>query len=217
MDNVTVEFTGKNRGFASSNSSVMTFEIQGVSEREDIRFREFQSLYSKYATERNSMKLQEYTVPLWGEGHNLYPQEVYSVISENKLLPEVIEKQVRFIFGKGPRLYQERIVGEEDSKRRVRVPFYDSQIEAWLNSWEEKGYEHYWKYLRNIIVDYYHVKTCVTKYHFNRGRRVGAQAPISALSYVGADEARLAAKGDFFGKRIKNGRCRGRVFPVRLV
>lgn len=38
MDNVTVEFTGKNRGFASSNSSVMTFEIQGVSEREDIRF-----------------------------------------------------------------------------------------------------------------------------------------------------------------------------------
>lgn len=207
MENVTVEFTGKNRGFAASKSSVMTFEIQGVSEREDIRLNEFQTLYSKYATDRHTMKMEDYTVPMWGEGHNLYPQEVYSVISENKLLPEVIEKQVRFIFGKGPRLYQERIVGEEDKKHRVRIPYYDSQIEEWLNSWEEKGYEHFWRYLRNIITDYYHVKTCVTKYNFNRSRRIGGAAAVDALTYVGSDEARLAAKGDFTHRRIKNEDC----------
>ena len=46
-----------------------------------------------------TMKVGNYT--LWGEDNNLYPQEVFSVTSENKLLPEIIKKQVKFLFGKG--------------------------------------------------------------------------------------------------------------------
>lgn len=206
--NTTVEFTDSNRGFVLGKNAVLTFEVQGISEREDIRSAEYHSIYSRYSSDRLTMKLEDYTVPMWGEGHNLYPQEVYAVISENKLLPEVIEKQIRFLFGKGPKLYKEVVHGEGEKARRVRVPVMDDEIQNWLDGWEEKGYNHYWDYLKNLITDYYHVKTCVTKYQFNRGRRIGIPVFIDALTYIGSDEARLATRGDFFNKRIKESDCK---------
>jgi hypothetical protein len=95
------------RGFATATGGVLTFEIQGIAEREEIREKEFQNLYSRYLQDNMTMRVGDLTVPLWGEGHNLYPQQVFSTTSENKLLPEVIRKQVKFLFGKGPRLYRE--------------------------------------------------------------------------------------------------------------
>jgi hypothetical protein len=204
---VKVEWTNAHRGIASSQSNVLTFEIQGVSERENITTREFQTLYSKYSTDRVTMRLGDYTIPFWGEGHNLYPQEVAAVVGEHKLIPKLIEKQVKFLFGKGPRLYQEQVIGEGADARRVRVPIVDSNIQNWLESWEEKGYNHHYDYIKSLATDYYLVKTCATKYNFNKGRRIGAPASIDALSYVGADEARLAAIGDFTNKRIKSEDC----------
>lgn len=197
-----------NRGFVATSSNVLTFEVQGIAEREEIIQSEYINLYSKYSADNISLRLEDYTVPMWGDRHNLYPQEVYSMTSENKLLPELIEKQVRFLFGKGPRIYREIITGDGDNKHRVRIPHYDSKINAWLESWEDKGHESYWEYLMNLIRDYYFVKTCVTKYHFNKGRRFDDPGSIDALSYVGSDEARLAAKGDFLNKRLKNKDCK---------
>jgi hypothetical protein len=131
------------RGFAAiPTGGVLTFEIQGVSEREEIREKEFQNLYSKYLIDRMTMRLDDFTVPLWGEGHNLYPQQIFSTTSENKLLPEVIQKQVKFLFGKGPRLFQEIIQGEGEKQRRVRIPVEVPEIQDWLESWEENGYNH---------------------------------------------------------------------------
>jgi len=205
---VKVEFTSANRGIASSQSNVLTFEIQGVSERENITTREFQTLYSKYSTDRVTMRLGDYTIPFWGEGHNLYPQEVAATVGEHKLIPQLIQKQVKFLFGKGPRLFQEQVVGDKpENKRRVRVPWYDKGIQAWVDSWEDKGFNSMFEYVRNIIYDYYFVKTYASKYNFNKGRRIGSPASIDALSYVGADEARLAAIGDFTNKRIKSEDC----------
>jgi hypothetical protein len=101
------------QGFATiPTGGVLTFEIQGIAEREEIREKEYQNLYSRYRQDNMTMRVGEFTVPLWGEGHNLYPQQVFSTTSENKLLPEVIRKQVKFLFGKGPRLYREVIQGE---------------------------------------------------------------------------------------------------------
>lgn len=204
-EDVKIEMQGGNRGFAVAQSGVMTFEVQGVSEREDVRIHEYQNIYSKFSSDRIGLRLEDYWVPMWGKGHNLYPQEVFATVSENKLLPEVIEKQVRFLFGKGPRLYREEV--DPLSNKRIRIPVDDMAIQSWLESWDEKGYGHYWEYLKNLIVDYYHVKTCVSKYNFNRSRRMGNTASIDALSYVGADEARLAALGDWTHKRIKSDDC----------
>ncbi len=205
------------RGFSNfQTGKVITFEVQGVAEREEIKRKEFLSLYSKYAHENNTMRLDGFIVPMWGDGHNLYPQEVFSTTSENKLLPEVISKQVKFLYGKGPRLYKEVVQGEGENKRRVHIPVENKEIQAWLDSWEEKGFDSYKDYLINLIRDYYYVNTCITQYHFNRSRRLalssngraGMEFPVAALSYIGADEARLAHNISNPKKRIKNVDCR---------
>ncbi len=200
-----VEVFDGNRGIAvNPKVGVVTFEVQGVSAREDILFSETRTTYQKYVSDRMTVTLSGYHVPVWGEGHNLYPQETYSVVSENKLMSSLIEKQVKSIFGKGPRLYREVV---EDGKR-VRKPVEDAAIENWLEGWEDKGFAHYWEYVKDLTNDYYHVKTCVSKFHFNLSRRINGPLPIAALSYVGSDEARLAMKGAKPNKTIKNRDCR---------
>lgn len=201
------------RGYAViPKSGVLTFEVQGISERDDIRQKEYQNLYSRYISDNMTMNVGDFTVPLWGEGHNLYPQEVFSVTSDNKLLPEVIKKQVKFLFGKGPRLYQEVIQGEGEKKRRVRVPVDIPEIEDWLDNWEETGYDSVWDYLKNRIVDFYYVNTVCSKWHYNTSRRsdraIKDTQKIRALTYVGADEARLATSEKNLTKRIKNSDCK---------
>jgi len=200
------------RGIASiPDGGVVTFEVQGIAERDELREQQFQSLYAKYITEQATMKLDDFTIPLWGEGHNLYPQQVFSMTSENKLLPEVINKQVKFLFGKGPRLYREIIQGEGEKQRRVRVPVEAPDIQNWLESWEDYGFNHYWDYLKNAITDFYYVNTCVTKYEFSLSRRLAGKQtnikPVLALSYIGSDEARLATKKDVINKRLTNSDC----------
>jgi hypothetical protein len=199
-----VEIYNGNRGIAvKPNVGVVTFEIQGVADREDILFSETKSTYHRYVSDRMTLNLSGYSVPLWGEGHNLYPQEVYSEVSENKLLSGVIEKQRKSLFGKGPRLYKEVV---QDGKR-IRVPVDDAAILNWLEGWEENGFPHYWEYLNDISNDFYHVKTCVSKYHYNLSRRINGRMPVAALTYIGSDEARLAMKGVKPNRTIKNGDC----------
>ncbi len=200
------------RGIAPiAGTGVLTFEVQGFAERESIQEKEYRNIYSMYVTDNMTMRVGDLTVPLWGRGHNLYPQEVFSVTSENKLLPEVIKKQVKFLFGKGPRLYKEVIRGEGEAQRRVRVPVEIPEVKDWLDSWEDSGYDSVWEYLKNRIVDYYYVNTCCSKWHFNRARRLDTDIPgtykVRALSYVGADEARLATRQLALNKRIKNSDC----------
>jgi len=201
------------RGFATiPTGGVLTFEVQGISERESILQKEYRNLYSRYISENMTMRLDDFVVPVWGDGHNLYPQEVYSVTSENKLLPEVINKQVKFLFGKGPRLYKEVVRGEGEKQRRVRVPVEDPEIQEAFDRWEDLGYDNHFEYLKNIVTDFYYVNTCVSRFHYSRARRLtgnitGRYLPILALSYVGSDEARLATKEKSPTKRIKNSDC----------
>lgn len=210
-DNVHFEKNGVS-GFAiSEGHGVVTFEVQGVQDREDILFAESKSIYSRYMNDRQSMRLGGYTVPWWGEGNNLYPQEVNAVVTDNKLLPGILEKLGKFMFGKGPALYQKVIVGEGADQKEIRVPYHHAEIEDWLYSWEQKGYEHYWDYLKTVTYDYYYVKTRSSKFHFNKSRRLSSSKrdlPIDALSYVGPDEARLATDKDMFNRIIRNQDCK---------
>jgi hypothetical protein len=207
------------RGFANfETGKLVTFEVQGVSEREEINRQQYLSIYSKYSHENNTMRLGDFIVPMWGDGHNLYPQEVYSILSENGLLPELVSKQVKFLYGKGLRLYKEVIQGEGNKQHRVRIPIDNKEIQDWLESWEEKGFNSYEDYILQVIRDYYYVNTCVSQYHFNYSRRLlnlffnkpssSLQLPVAALSYIGADEARLAHNITNPKKRIKNADCR---------
>lgn len=187
-----IEING-NTGYYSYSSGVITFDVQGVSMRKSIAEKEYRNLYARYLNENRTMQLQGYQIPVWGEGHNLYPQEVYNSVSDNKLLPEILQKQVEFLFGKGPCLYQTIVDGIGKNARQIRVPVMVPEIEAWLNSWEMAGSEPFWDYLINLIEDFYHTNSCVTRYNFTRARRIpGMGLPVQTLSYVGTDTARFA-------------------------
>lgn len=184
-----------NRGIKNvPGMGICSFEIKGSHEMCAIQTQEYRQLYSKHIEGNSAMNIGQYIIATWGEGHNLYPQEVYAVVSDNKILPEIMSKQVEFLFGKGPMLYKTEVIGEGKDAKIVRVPVQDEAIESWLNSWEMNGHNPVWEYLINQIKDYYHVLTCVSEYKFNKARRVpGVNAlPIAALEYVGSESARLA-------------------------
>ncbi|MDR2130546.1 MAG: hypothetical protein LBP56_05185 [Odoribacteraceae bacterium] len=190
----TFELT-RDSGYYAGDSGVVTFEIQGRSFDIDDTPAEYRNLYSRFTGQNMTMQLEEYTVPLWGEGHNLYPQEVYEAVSENKLLPEILQKQVEFLFGKGPFLYTPVIEGEGARAKITRVPVHVPEIAAWFESWETAGVDSLWDYLLRLTEDFYYTNSAITRYHFTRARRVpGLALPVLALSHVDASEARLATR-----------------------
>lgn len=206
-----VEMIQNNRGFVSAPGfGVMSFEVQGVSAREDIRSQEFRTIYSKFATDRLGVRLGEFFVPMWGDNHNLYPLEVFAAVSENKILPEIIDKQIKYLYGKGPFLYTEK----EVDGRIVRIPYAGDatlpawMIQSWLDSWESKGFDDYKTYLKKISTDFYYVRTYCSRFNFNKRRRIGDYGYIDGLSYVGADEARPATVDNYTFKRVKLEDCK---------
>ena len=188
---------------------IATFRVEGLEDPDREREDDFRRLYRRFINENTCLTVGSYQVPLWGEGHNLYPQEVSDLVNENKLLPGILRKQEDFLYGRGPMLYREEV---QDGKM-VRVSVTDSAVQQWLESWESQGMDDYRTYLRCLIADFYRVRTCVTRFHFSRGRRTERYqtGSVRALSYIGADEARLAAKGEageWLTKRVSRHDCR---------
>lgn len=205
-------FMNDNNGSAAvgyqkhKRGGVIAFSIEGMTDLDGDRVNSYRKAYDSLISEQNTMVVGDgIHIPLWGDRHNLYPLEVEMIIRDNKLLPSILRKQEDFLFGHGPILYTEVI---EDGKR-VRQLVRDSEVEAWLNSWEEYGYESYTDYLRALIEDYYRVHTCCTQYHFTNNRRSldDQQGSIIALSYVGADRTRLATRTDPSTVTIQNRHC----------
>ena len=104
-------FLGDGIGYTRSKSGgVAMFTIDGLSDDEQERLDTYRRLYKPYTGENVCVTVGEYHIPIWGELHNLYPQEVDALIRENKLLPGILRKQEDFLYGHGPYLYQEHIV-----------------------------------------------------------------------------------------------------------
>jgi hypothetical protein len=183
-------------GYYAGDSGLVTFEVKGAAATTlDDAAAEYQALYARFIGENMTMQMQGYTIPLWGDRHNLYPQEVHAAVSENKLLPEILQKQVEFLFGKGPFLYTPVIDGEGARAKITRVPVEDPRVTSWLESWEASGVDHYWDYLLNLVEDFYYTSSAITRYHFTRARRLPAAGiPVLALSHVDAATARLATR-----------------------
>ena len=175
-----------------SGAAVLTFEVRGADDcSSGIADQERRNFYERCVSENSTLRVGGYVVPIWGD-YNLYPQDVADTISANKLLPELIEKQVRYLYGKGPYLYRQEDVGG----RLRRIPVTDHpHIVEWLHSWERRGLEcPVEEYLIRCIRDYYHVETVVSKFRFTRERILGKPTlPVAGLEFVGAEDARLAS------------------------
>lgn len=130
---------------------------------------------------------------IWPNGaDNLDPNVCKTLISGNRLLPSLIEKQIAILYGTGPQLYIEEISAEGKVIRRY---VKNEQIQQWLDSWRENGLpDTYGTYLNKCIRSYYYSEGIFSKMHLSRSIGAGLRTglPVSGLEHVSELRCRMA-------------------------
>lgn len=173
-----------------------SYEIVGAADAVTIEEEKARIMAISSINERKTLMFGEYTVAVHGSD-NYLPNETVKMISSNPYLPEILKKQVRYMYGRGLYLYVSKVVGEGDDRKIVRVPVTDEypQFMQWLNSWQRNGLPSYREYCQGILYDYYYHEGFYSQWHFNRSRRTGGALPIAGLQHRQATKCRLAYPG----------------------
>ena len=131
---------------------------------------------------------------------NLAPNTADDMISGNRLLPELIEKQCKILFGKGPMLYTDTVNESGEVQRRyVSSP----KISAWLDSWKENGLpDSFETYINKAIRSYYYSEGIFSKWHLSRGLKAGVTGalPVAGLEHVSELRCRMATTKNIAGR-----------------
>lgn len=126
--------------------------------------------------------------------HNDLPVLLRDVIYNNYIAPGLLKKKTNLLWGKGPKLYEERF----DKGVLVRDWQSDPEIEEWLESWDAEDY------LLKQCIDFHYIEGTYTKFVRARGYRVDKPF-IAHLEHLSSDETRLATtKQNFFDLKKKN-------------
>lgn len=126
--------------------------------------------------------------------NNLEPNEAKEMISANRLLPELIEKQIRMLYGRGPVLYKNVISADGEVKR---LYLQDNAIELWLDSWQSNGLlDDHKTYLNKCIRSFYYSEGIFAKWRLSAGSVVREGYPVAGLEHVSELRARLATTKD---------------------
>ena len=132
-------------------------------------------------------------------GHNNQePNEAKELISSNRLLPELIEKQIRMLYGRGPVLY---IESRGKDGMPIREYIQDPEIMAWLENWRENGMpDDYTTYLNKCIRTYYYTEGVFSKWRLARGSVHSHTYPVAGLEHVSVTRCRLATTRNVNGR-----------------
>jgi hypothetical protein len=123
---------------------------------------------------------------------NNYPDEIRTILDENNLTPEVLNKQAQLLYGQGPALYRVKF----DNGRREKYWDEDAAIQAWLDSWD------YEDYLLKACIEFRTLNGHFTKFYRNRGARIGGKAVVAKLEHVSGMFSRLEWPDD--NNQIRN-------------
>lgn len=124
---------------------------------------------------------------------NLLPDEIQQMVGGNRLLPELIEKQVRILYGHGPHVYKEAVEGN----KIIRQWEDQKEIKAWLDSWKIRGLQDSVEdFYMKAIRDFYYFEDYWVKWNYNLARRTGGAMPIRGLEHQDNRRCRLATKKD---------------------
>lgn len=91
--------------------------------------------------------------------HNDLPKLIRDVITSNYIAPGLLKKKTNLLWGKGPRLYEERF----ENGVLIRDWKSDSEIESWLADWD------YEDYLLKQCVDFHVIEGTYSKFYRARG------------------------------------------------
>ena len=163
-------------GIITSGSEVYSFEVVGADKYAQPGILPF------YTNTRQLIPLRigNFDIVPHGE-QNQMPEEIRTLLDENNLTPEILNKQTQLLWGQGPALYKLKF------ENGVRTKYWDSdpEIEAWLKSWNFEDY------LLKAVVEFRTMNGHFTKYFRNRGYRIGESGFITKLEHVSHIFARL--------------------------
>jgi hypothetical protein len=177
-----------NIGWYRDNKNLITFQLGETTPLADatpglIDISQFQTVMQPVV-----LNVQDKYILIKGVNNRL-PEEITSVIGTNRILPELIEKQTRMLYGKGPRVYI------EDFKNGKLVRNWQKQsiIETWLDSWQDFGLQDNPKdFCEKVIHDYYYFEDYWIKWRFFGSRRLSPKGSVAGLEHIENKRCRLA-------------------------
>ena len=115
----------------------------------------------------------------WGADNNL-PKNMRRILEKNNLAPGILDRKLGLIYGQGPMLYTLEVQDNE----RVQNWIQDDEIQNWLDSWDYRGF------IRNMLMEYNHLKGGFVKYVSGKSVRVG-KPWIHSLECIPSADCRL--------------------------
>lgn len=115
----------------------------------------------------------------WGADNNM-PTAIRDILEKNNLGPGILERKTGLLYGQGPMLYRIKV----ENNDRIQEWVQDDEIQEWLDSWDYK------RYIRDVFVEYTHMKGHFTKYWAGKSVRIGKQW-IAKLECLPGTDCRL--------------------------
>ena len=175
-------------GVYSGEGDVLAFSVEGM---DDPLFQE-QSKY--YIRKPDTYKtVGSYRLLCRGEG-DASCEEIEKALKANRLMPSLINKQVRLLYGRGPRIYQITDGdGSDDGITRNWVSQPD--IQSWLDGWQANGMEmSYTDFAKSCIKSFYFFRDFFVKWRASSAPGVGGAVRFAGLEFVDNRFCRLGTK-----------------------
>jgi len=197
-DNIDVQNYGSYGYSSKDGKAYMTFAL-GTSEDTWEMEREKMN-YNRFIVVGDRINFEGFTIATNGN-NNYLPNEAKQYVKYNPFLPEILAKQARMMYGRGPELYIDDIeditpgasTQPSDGKIRrwVSKKTYP-EVWAWLNSWDrDPDLEPLHTYAKQAIHEYYYMEDGYNQYFFNKSRRVNGSMPVRGLKYLNGAHCRL--------------------------
>lgn len=186
--NIEIENYGANGVAMVDGKAAISFAIVGADQAASIA--QDKTNYSRYFVMGDRINLLGYTVATHGLD-NMVPNDVENYINNNPILPEIIKKQVRIMFGKGIGLYSTDDSGDKPVRKWISSAYPD--VFNWLDSWEkDPELDSFRDYVTRIIHEYYYMEGFYDQWLFNKSRRINGSMPVRGLKYKNGVLCRLA-------------------------
>lgn len=119
--------------------------------------------------------------------NNLLPDEIKFMFANNRLLPELIDKQFRILQGKGLHVYRQVF----EDKKLYRDWQHNETIENWAGDWQSNGLpDSIETYADKVSKDSYYFEDYWSKWRFFKSRRIGGM-PVAGLEHIENRRGRL--------------------------
>lgn len=183
------------RGYIKAGGQVYTYQVGEDAPAGQVMAADFAAASQRRPLQ--PLNVNGFYVYPYGE-NNTEPNEAKELISSNRLLPGLIEKQISMLYGRGPALYKE---STDKDGFPARDYIQDPEIKAWLEGWLEAGLaDDYTTYLNKCIRSFYYCEGCFSKWRFSRGSSMTKVPPVAGLEHVSVTRCRLATTENVTGR-----------------